>query len=264
MPFEQGVFPFCLNAYVFKLCLVFFNTTGVKPDTSSLKDMENTGISALKMLSDEHQCVGFMNKWASPQLGQNGTAPVPIHWEPRILQAYGVVPSGNHARGLSWLPCHLDCLIFYSGHSACWYLVYSVVFLLFSYFWSCPFTLIILPEQHSSFFDLAFVSTSFSREVRVAAAPGWQVDPAWGCCPTHHLPLTGQKSGKPQKRQNGGSLCPKHGSFGKLKEGAWVCFRTRCVSSMKRGCTAPVKHQDSTGLPWEGSVLPSLSLPLLQ
>lgn len=92
-------------------------------------------------------------------------------------------------------------------------LLYSLAFLLFFYFWSCSFNLIILPEKHYWFFDLAVVSTPFLREVRASGT--WV---AGGSC----LRLLSCTTAAPHQSemwkatdsQSNGSLCPKHGPFG--------------------------------------------------
>lgn len=146
--------------------------------------MQKTGISALRMLSDEHQCAvcriykstGKPPAW--PVWNRGSSHPL------RALDPSGFW-GGAFWQSCPWpqliaLPPWLPNFLFW----AFFLLVSSLAFLLFSYFWSCPFTLIILPEQHSCFFDLAFVRTSFSREVHVAAVPGgrWILPEAAALC----------------------------------------------------------------------------------
>lgn len=134
--------------------------------------MEKTGISALKMLSDEHQCAVCR---IYEQMGKPPAWPEWSRGSSHLLRALD--PSGLWG-GAFWQSCpwpQLIALTPWLPNFLFWtfcLLVYSLAFLLLSYFWSCPFTLIILPEQHSCFFDLAFVRTSFSREVHVVAVPG--------------------------------------------------------------------------------------------
>lgn len=164
------------------------------------------------MLSEEHQCtVCRIHKYM-------GKSPVWPEWScgsshpMRALDSSGLW-DGTFLQSclrlqLIVLPPWLPNFLFWT-----FCLLYSLAFSLFSYLWTCPFNLIILPEKHYCFFDLALLSTSFLREVHASST--WV---AGGSC----LRLLACTTAAPQQSemwkttdsQSNGSLCPKYGPFG--------------------------------------------------